>query len=210
MKPPFSALLFLSLSTACYWDKDPGSVSTPNPSSGNNGGTTAQDAGKTAVSTSNSSNPAKVFVTRATYKGNLGGIVGANDKCRQAASNAKLSGMFVAFLSADTGSALSRISGKGPWVNMVGQTIFSDTPSSWSGFPASSLDYDEYGQPASPPDYWTGSAQGGTSSGLTCSGWSSTSARGTMGTGVWTDSKWISSMDMSCNFEMSLLCVELR
>ncbi len=49
-----------------------------------------------------------VFVTSTTYKGNLGGLDGADDKCNERAMAACMSGSFRAWLSDNTGSPNSR------------------------------------------------------------------------------------------------------
>ena len=54
-------------------------------------------------------NPKRVFVTSQMYTGNLGGLVGADQKCQQLAVSAGLLGTYMAWLSDDTGSPSSRM-----------------------------------------------------------------------------------------------------
>lgn len=53
----------------------------------------------------------KVFITQETYKGNLDGLEGANQKCQEAAGKAMLEGNWIAFLGgdADEETAIERL-----------------------------------------------------------------------------------------------------
>lgn len=51
----------------------------------------------------------RVFVTKAQFNGNLGGLLGADQKCMAAAQSANLAGTFKAWLSSSTVSASSRL-----------------------------------------------------------------------------------------------------
>ncbi len=51
----------------------------------------------------------RVFVTKTTYNGNLGGLLGADQKCMAAAQSVNLGGTFKAWLSSSTISASSRL-----------------------------------------------------------------------------------------------------
>ena len=53
--------------------------------------------------------PKRVFVTSTTYKGNLGGLAGADAKCQTRANAASLGGTWKAWLSDSTTSAASRL-----------------------------------------------------------------------------------------------------
>ena len=151
-----------------------------------------------------------MFITRATYTGNLGGVLGADAKCRQAAQNAGLKGLFVAFLSDSTHSAASRIAGNGPWVNMKGEELFGAAASSWTGFPKTAIRYDESGN-WQMTDYWTGSKQGSIPASNTCENWFSEEPEGQVGTGSWADKLWVTSaLGIPCDFERALLCAEIR
>lgn len=52
-----------------------------------------------------------MFVTSSTFTGNLGGISGADAKCRQAAANASLPGTWLAWISDPNQDAVDQIDG---------------------------------------------------------------------------------------------------
>jgi hypothetical protein len=58
-------------------------------------------------------NAHKVFITNGTWPGNLGGIVGADAKCKQEAAKNGYSGDYVAFLGTDKVAAVERITKSG-------------------------------------------------------------------------------------------------
>ncbi len=60
--------------------------------------------------------PNFIFTTSGTFDGNLGGIAGADDKCRAAASN--LPGNYIAYISGSTTNAASRFSGASGWMRV--------------------------------------------------------------------------------------------
>ncbi len=69
----------------------------------------------------------KVFVTKSTYNGNLGGLTGADQKCQSAADAAKLGGTFKAWLSSSTISASSRLThAKLPYKLLNGKVVGSN------------------------------------------------------------------------------------
>ena len=65
--------------------------------------------------------PNIIFVTSISYPSNLGGLEGADEKCRQRAEAAGLSGTFIALLSTSTGSAKSRLGTARGWVRTDGK-----------------------------------------------------------------------------------------
>ena len=218
-----SLALYGLLASACYWSKDPNERGTSStgqtpaqtdqtPSDqktpASQDGQKPKDTVRDPVGTPTSK--AKVFATRATYKGNFGGLVGADAKCMQAAPNAGFSGRFVAFLSTSSQSAASRITSNGPWVNTKGEELFGASASAWTGFPKVPIRYDESGQ-MQMPGYWTGSAQGSIAAPETCNNWSEDRAEGQTGTPSWSDKLWVTAaLSTPCDFEHGLLCVELR
>src|SRR5262245_59646060 len=69
----------------------------------------------------------RFFVTRTVYAGDLGGLSGADDKCRQAADAEGLGGTWRAWLSnTESPIAKDRISGDGPWCTVDGLIVFKN------------------------------------------------------------------------------------
>ena len=65
--------------------------------------------------------PNVMFVTSSTYDlTNLGGLPGANMKCMTAATNAGLTGTYVAWLSSPTSNAIDTLNGSRGWVRTDG------------------------------------------------------------------------------------------
>ncbi len=148
-----------------------------------------------------------LFVTRQTYTGNLGGLVGADALCQQAADEVGLTGTFRAFLSDGSTNARQRLPAGGPWRARTGARVFADV-FSWDEFPET----DRYGFDASGfsnnVDYWTGTFLGGTKSSATCESWTNMSdARGQFGSPA-TDDWWVERSTSACSSEKSLLCFE--
>ena len=71
--------------------------------------------------------PNVIFVTSISYPSDLGGLDGADEKCRQRAQAAGLSGTFIALLSTSTVSAKSRLGTARGWVRTDGKP-FADLP----------------------------------------------------------------------------------
>ncbi len=93
-----------------------------------------------------------VFVSSATYTGNLGGLVGADTKCQTLASTAGLPGIYRAWLSDGTNGAATRLThSTQPYVLSDGKTVVAND---WTGLTSGTLlhaiDLTETGQP--PPN----------------------------------------------------------
>jgi hypothetical protein len=96
----------------------------------------AADATRDAVDESADGEPPNViFVTSISYPSDLGGLAGADEKCRQRAQAAGLRGTFVALLSTSTVNAKSRLGTARGWVRTDGkpfadrqQDLFSTSP----------------------------------------------------------------------------------
>jgi hypothetical protein len=157
-----------------------------------------------------------MFVTSGQYDGNLGGLSGGDSKCARAASAAKLSGRFIAWLSDSSHNAIDRVTGNGPWYAIGPSDIklfnnkpnLTTTPLSW-GQGATSVITDENGRQADRVwTYWTGTDNGGVASqGKTCGDWIDNTADGLAGkiqsTGFWTNGG-----SYFCGSQFSLLCIQ--
>jgi hypothetical protein len=164
-----------------------------------------------------------VFVSSATYNGNLGGLSGADSKCQSLATAANLKGTFKAWLSDSTTSAASRLTHATAPYLLVDSTIVAND---WNGLTSGNLlhaiDLDESGQtPAagtygctSDPSVWSHTGTNGLLlTGGDCSDWTSTTATTThAGTSdakswAWTDACQIGGSGV-CAKTASLYCIQ--
>ena len=134
-----------------------------------------------------------VFTTEAGYSGNLGGLAGADGICAAHAAGAGLTGMFVAWLSTSTVSAVSRLGSARGWMRTDGRLFADSTPamlgSRQTFYPpilnASGVDVSKTGALFPPlSNAWTGTYQDGTAKGNAtqrCGDWISTSGNGFVG-----------------------------
>jgi hypothetical protein len=105
-----------------------------------------------------------VFLSSATYNGNLGGLAGADEKCQALATAASLDGVFTAWLSSSTTDAIERLAGTaGRFVLVDGTLIAADLSDLTDGSLAAPIDKTESGVTISDdPRAWTGTAATGT------------------------------------------------
>jgi hypothetical protein len=130
-----------------------------------------------------------VFATSSTFRGDLGGLAGADAKCADSASSAGRAGSWTAWLSDASADALDRIADVGPWALLDGTVAFDDK-AMLATHPHVPLDIDEKGQQTF-ACVWTGTLAGGRRSPMTCAGWTSTTdpGGGLIGTGA-SDGRW--------------------
>jgi len=160
-----------------------------------------------------------VFATSAAFQGDLGGVAGADALCQAAASNAGLSGTFLAWISSNAANdPESRFAQSlGPYV-LVDDTILADN---WSDLTDGSLDapidLDEFGSPRS-GTVWTGTASdgtvvlGGSQAGSACLGWTTNvggfTEVGLVGSTSESDFNWTANGSGACIFSNGLYCFE--
>jgi len=158
--------------------------------------------------------PNIVFVTSIAYDGNLGGFVGADQKCQARAEAAGLpKNTYKAWLSTPSMNAIDRLGGARGWVRVDGKP-FADTKADIVAgriFYPPRVDelgnYDDtpYGSPV-----WTGTGSDGTLiwSGDTCSEWtsSSTDANGSIGSNDSVAGIFTSLGASGCNATHRLYC----
>lgn len=168
---------------------------------------------------SSSSGDKRVFVTRTTYTGDLGGLQGADQKCQTAADAFSIGGTWIAWLSDSSNHALDRIAGNGPWLNLSGETIFTNRAMLMT-LPLANISVQENGEAASSSQVWTGTQTGGQQSTSHCDDWSRSNllSGGLYGefettgdsntndgpTDTWTSSGFLSD----CDNQMRLYCFE--
>jgi hypothetical protein len=139
---------------------------------------------------------ARVFVSSQVWTGNLGGISGADDKCRSLAADAGLPApdSFEAMLSASGSPAVGRLTHDGPFVRIDGVRVADSKADLFDGELAASINVTEHGTYIGNHAAWTGSNADGSSTGIDCSGWLSSNSGGsaTHGGVNQVDSSWLS------------------
>lgn len=140
-------------------------------------GTEIEDSGSDSSTTPTSK---RVFVTYASAQGNFGSSSGgqafADSVCAQAASNAKLGGAWIAWLSTLNVSAISRIPSNGPFVRLDGALVAATKNDLLSGSIANPIniaeDKGKLTSSTNEPWVWTGTAAStGQHRGYTCTDW---------------------------------------
>jgi hypothetical protein len=155
----------------------------------------------------------RVFVTSSSYNGNLGGLVGADAKCQQAAAAAGLGGTFRAWLSDNTTSASARLTHSTlPYVLMSGVQIADDWTDLTDGTLDNRIGVDEYGASVGNWEVWTGTHSDGSAyNGQNCSAWSDdshTAPWGAVGLAGQSSSGWTDAYLQFCDNVVKLYCFE--
>ncbi|MCD6478004.1 MAG: hypothetical protein J7K87_03300 [Candidatus Aenigmarchaeota archaeon] len=159
-----------------------------------------------------------IFVTSEVYNGSLGGLSGADAKCQELASNAGLSGTFVALLSDSNTDARNRISNC-YLKNTHGDVISTDCDDLWDGSIENAINYDENGNLIANGYYvWTGSNKTGQyEENNSCRDWTSDKDGWTTGDdedfghlGLSNENSfnWVDIISSGCNNKNRLYCVQ--
>lgn len=159
--------------------------------------------------------PRVMFVTDADFKGNLGGLTGADEKCQQAAAAvpALQSKTFKAWLSDDTGSPSTRFDTTfgGRYVLVDDTTVATGWADLTDGTLAHAIDLTETGMMVG-SGTWTNTKPDGTAIGAEhCTNWSfgMIGQKGAYGDTTATDTTWTDLGDSnSCSAAFPLYCVE--
>lgn len=162
-----------------------------------------------------------VFVTKATYSGTvIGGIIGADNKCMEAADVPLLKGrMFRAWLSVSTLDAKTHVGNDPmPVVRTDGTPVVDSTAGLYSGGKLSvPIDRDEFGDQVAAPGLcvskqnivWTGTLGDGTRDDDVCNNWSLVGMNGLMGNFSATDLTWTNCEVFDCETPGHLYCIEV-
>src|SRR5690606_22090089 len=127
----------------------------------------------------------RVFVTSATYTGNLGGLAGADAKCQELADAANLGGTYRAWLSVSGTPANSRLTHSTLPYGLVDGTLIAND---WDHLVSNAMDLaapitmTETGETKTTDPFscaWTGSYDGGFAFGQDCNKWTSEAANET-------------------------------
>lgn len=163
--------------------------------------------------------PLRAFVTAATWTGNLGGVAGADQKCKDAAIAANLggSGIWVAWISINGAAAVSavdRLTSTGPWQMVDGTVIATDKADLTDGQLAAALRRDEKNEVvgAANDRTWTGTRADGTPGQNDCAKWTAGNGQnaGTVGEANQANGNWSNLGPETCNNDNRLYCFELR
>jgi hypothetical protein len=161
----------------------------------------------------------RVFVSSAFTNGNIGGLAGADAFCQNLADNAKLGGIFKAWLSDSVNSPSTRfVQSPFGYTLVDGKT---QVASSWSSLTTSQfllnrIQYNERGN-FEQTSVWTGTAQDGTTYGsgdptpYTCGDWTSnsSSSTGLTGTTRSNDVNWTRNLPpIGCSAAVAVYCFE--
>ena len=155
-----------------------------------------------------------VFVTKAAFQGNLGGLEGADARCQAAARRAGLPGVFRAWLSTSEQPAGARVVRKNvPYVMPGGVRVADNYRDLTDGRLAHPIDHTEFGEAvASPFLARTATTPDGQAMSPTCSDWTSRSRYdgGAWGATDTTSSAWSCTgvFPGRCDYLAHLYCLE--
>ncbi len=118
-----------------------------------------------------------VFITSAKFKGNLGGLAGADDKCQvevDGPASIVPSGTYLAWLSDGTDSPDTRFTKSAhPYILLDGTKIAENYTDLTDGSILNAINIDSTGKALGLQPFWTGTKADGTTAPLsvTCTGW---------------------------------------
>lgn len=153
----------------------------------------------------------RVFVSTGLEPADLGGLGGADARCRGYARDAALGGRWVAWLSTATVSAKARVA-DGPWFLTDGSTVAVSTEAMLGGgVLAHAIDHTETGEPLSDGALrvWTGTDRTGAPDRETCGGWRSVAGYTRVGRADRSDVEWTDSAPAPCSLRLRLYCFEV-
>ncbi len=157
-----------------------------------------------------------VFITSAKFKGNLGGLAGADDKCQAEADGPASivpSGTYLAWLSDGTDSPDTRFTEfSNPYLLPDGTKIAEDFTDLTDGSLLHSIDIDPTGEPVGLEQFWSGTNANGTTAAYTqtCDGWTAAAnSRGMAGRTNVSSSLWSSiRANPRCSQTFRLVCFQ--
>jgi hypothetical protein len=158
-----------------------------------------------------------VFVSSATYQGNLGGIAGADAKC-QALADASVhkhvkGRTFLAWVSLNAPSSSPNarfVKGSAPYVLPGGTQVAASYAALVGSTHDNGIGEDENGLPVAAAKTWTGTQNTGDWVSPECVSWSSAMSgdQGKVGRSDFTASTWTDSASEPCNSALHLYCFE--
>ena len=147
-----------------------------------------------------------LFMTNGSWKGKLGGVQGADDKCAAEAKSRGIKGRFDALLGTF---------GRSPEFRSNHYSLFylrtdgEDLRSSYHSLFSSTGLNNTISTTGIPVEVWTGLDADGRPNGMNnCQDWTSKSGLGRVGISTQYDSAWVSDGDRSCGGFRRLYCIE--
>jgi len=161
-------------------------------------------------------NGLRVFVSSALYNGNLGGLGGADTKCKDLAAAANLGGTWMAWLSGGLNGPADRFITKGgpkAYVRLDGKVVANNWAELVSKNLLVNIDLNENKQmPGDTTRVWTNTKPDGTPASLDkhCAIWLSGAGNlvGIFGRRSMLDAKWTQDNEEGCNTSKHLYCFE--
>ena len=152
----------------------------------------------------------RVFVSSSATKGNLGGFIGADARCKALATTAGLGGNWAAWLSGNSGGpqAVDRVTSAGPWRLVGGEIIASTKTQLISGALLHAIDRDEKGAAVTAAGVWTGTGPNGQYLTNDCDKWTNGTS-GRAGSTTAADASWTSKTVDACGTLYRIYCFEL-
>jgi hypothetical protein len=156
----------------------------------------------------------RIFITNNVFSGDLGGLSGADASCTLAASDAGLSGDWIAWLSTSQIAARDRFfGGLGPIRLLDGRLVAASLDELLTRGPRTPINVSEAGVPLNfDATIWTGTTADGDWSGVDCDGWSTVNfAQGSVGllrTAYENAGDWTNAVSVTCLAPFRLYCVE--
>ena len=148
--------------------------------------------------------PNVAFVSSTQQTAALGGVAGADARCRDLASAAGLPGEFIAFLQASDGEARARLAGSRGWVDRRGVAI-ADAPEDFFGDGLiHPLRIDERGQERSRGVSYVARDASSRSS---CAGWTDGSSG--IGYSSFVDDDLVDRWQRNCSAAAHIICLEI-
>lgn len=151
----------------------------------------------------------RVFITSSLNSGNLGGLDGADSRCMTKATEAALSGNFVAYVSTLTQPAWQRLNGGGPWYLTTSELVACDASELADGCLGTPINKDESGELVDNKLVWTGAHS--TIADRNCSNWTSAAVSSTafVGNSSQSSDAFMTAQTATCQLAMRLYCFEV-
>lgn len=161
----------------------------------------------------------RVFATSSSYSGNMGGLSGADSKCKSAAEAAGLTRTYKAILSDSGNDAEDRliISGEVYIIDSLGNSnlVVNSGVALWNTDSInllSSIDLDENGNTVN-DSVWTGTgSDGGVFFTDNCTNWTSSGGGtdGFTGSSASLNDQWVESLSEACSNSNRLYCISQK